>query len=183
MPTQRHQRLAPIPEYQPFHIAALAANPTPIGAAVVTTIAAAITAGNNVTITPASMVGITKGKKLSVVNGSTQEFITVLSVTGTTFNANFVNSYAINSNLYSVDGAWLSHIVVNKAGSADTLTIYNGLSGMLPRAGGAIAAISPTVAGATYWFHCAIDQGLYYSWTGTAGDVTVFYLDYPPAFG
>lgn len=172
-----------IPQYKVFRITALTtATPVPIGLAVNTTIAAAITAGNSVTITPLAMTNITKGKRLSIVNGATWENITVLSVTGTTFVANFANSYGTASNLYSVDGAVLGPVVVNSPGATVVLTLYNGLPGMLPKAGAIIAAITP-VAGSTLGYAAIIDQGLFMTYLGTtAGEVVVHYLDHPPQF-
>ena len=159
------------------------ATPLPVGRCVNTTIAAALTAGSGVVITPASMANITAGKWLTIVNGSTWEQVQVLSVTSTTFTVNLVNSYGTASNLYSVDGVWLGGVHVNQPGTTVTLTLYNGLPGMLPKAGAVVAAvtISSDPVGLDEWKGANFDQGLFYTLTGTtAGDYTLLYLDQPP---
>jgi len=177
-----------IPQYKMLHITG-AGTLVPVGLCVNTTIAATITAGSNVTITPSSMVNITKGKRLNIVNGATTDNITVISVTGSTFVATFANSYGASSNLYSVDGTVLGPIIVGNTGSGVTLTLYNGLPGMLPKAGAIVSVITLPTTGAgispiplDYAGIC--DLGLFYTLAvvTTAPDITLHYLDHPPQF-
>jgi hypothetical protein len=177
----------PIPTWRGQRVNAHAATPAAIGNnAVNTTIAGALTAGAAVVITPASMANITVGKWVSIVKSSTQEYAQVLAVTSTTFTANLVNSYGAASNLYSVDGAWIYGFLVGTAPatSADTLTFFNGLSGMLPRAGAQLSAIViPTTQAIGFIpFPVELDQGAFFTLTGsgTVGDYTILFLDHPP---
>lgn len=174
----------PVATYRGQRVSALTtATPVPIGNnAVNTTIAATLTAGQGVVITPASMQNIIKGKWVSIVNGATQEFTQVISVTATTFTANLVNSYGASSNLYSVDGAWIAGIFVGVPGATVTFTFFNGIAGMLPRAGGQLSGITISSAPVGLLeFPIELDQGAFYTLTGTtAGDYTILYLDHPP---
>jgi hypothetical protein len=170
-----------VEQYKALHITAATTGPTPIGLTVNTTIAAALTAGSAVVITPASMANIIKGKRLSIVNGATTEYVTVLAVTGTTFTANLVNSYGTSSNLYSTDGTVLGRLLIGSAGSTMTLTLFNGLTGMLPKAGAAISVIT-LAAGPPWDLGIICEMGAFYTYTGTtAGDLTILYLDHPPS--
>lgn len=104
-----------------------------------TTSATTISAGANVTVTPASMANIFVGTQLifSAGTGAT-ETVTVLSVTGTTFNATFANGH---SGAYTITSAplmtityasgvneakWVPHqfaVPVNQVVGGDVLTI------------------------------------------------------------
>lgn len=173
----------PVATYRGQRVNALAATPTPIGNnAVNTTIAAALTAGQAVVVTPASMLNIIKGKFVSIVNGATQEYTQVISVTATTFTVNLVNSYGTNSSLFSVDGAWIAGVLVGVPGTTVTLTFFNGLSTMLPRAGAQLSGITISSAPVGLLeFPIELDQGAFYTLTGTtAGDYTILFLDHPP---
>jgi hypothetical protein len=171
----------PIGQWKMQPVSAAVATATGLGRCLSTTIAAALTAGNGVVITPASMGNIIVGKWLSIVNGATQEFVQVLAVTATTFTVNLVNSYGVSSNLYSVDGLWFGGIEVNQPGTGVTITLYNGLPGMLPKAGQAVAAIQPSGVGLIEWDGTNFDQGLFYTVAGgTVGNYTLLFLDHPP---
>lgn len=175
MPT-RHTRFAPVYEYTPQHINALAAV-VPVGSCVSTTSATTITAGTQ-TVTPASMANITPGMLLNFANGTgTAEVVTVQLVTATTFTATFVNGHSGAYTITSLRGISLGTLVVGNAGSAVTLTLYNGSPNLQPNPGTVIGVITP-VAGATYIFNCNAQLGLFYTLAGTtAGDYTLMYLD------
>lgn len=172
----RHSRYAPIPEYQPLHIASTGTL-VPVGQCVSTTGSAAITAGSNVVITPASMKNITPGMTLNLSNGSQGEDVTILSVTSTTFTAaNVVNSYGSGFTIISRRGTFLGGVTINAPGSGVTITLYNGHPSLYPDAGQVIGVITPN-QDKTYG--CACDKGLFYTVAGTVGDYTLCYLDMP----
>lgn len=172
----RHGRLAPVGEYQPLHITATATF-QPVGTAVNTTSGTAITGGQNNTVTPGNMNGIYPGKVLNVANGTgSPEMVTVISITATTFTAFFANSHSGGYTLCSVAPTFLGTITINKAGTGDQITLFNGCPNTLPKAGASSAVITP-VAGQSYAFECVCDAGLFYSVLGTPGDYTLMYLD------
>jgi hypothetical protein len=173
----RHERRAPVYEYQPLHITATGTT-VPVGMCVSTTGSSAITAGVKVTITPASMTNILVGMYLNLSNGSgTHEDVVVLSTTSTTFTAKVVNSYASGFTIISRRGSFLGGFVVNAPGTGITLTLYNGHPSLAPDAGIPFAVITPAT-GMSLAFNCAVDKGLFYTVSGTtAGDYTMMVLD------
>jgi len=172
---QRHSRYATVGEYLPLHITATGTL-VPVGRCVNTT-ASAITAGSNVVVTPASMNGITPGVTLNIANGTgTAEDVVVKIITSTTFTADFANNHSGSYNIMSRrQGTFVGRFVVNKAGTTDVITLYNGNPNLSSNAGSAIAVIS--AAYGTLAYECAWDAGLFYTVTGTPGDYTLMYLD------
>lgn len=165
-------------QYRPFRINALQSTVTPIGNNVATTSATTITAGNNMVVTPASMSNITVGRWFNFNGGTgSPEDVQVISVTSTTFTANFVNNHSgayLISSSRTVD---LGHLTVNQAGSSITITLYDGHPSAWV-AGQAIAVITPNTSEPTRSFNVRCNRGLFYIATGTTiGDYTVSYHD------
>ena len=165
-------------QYRPFRINALQATAAAIGNNVATTAPTTITAGNSVVVTPASMKNITVGRWLNF-NGGTgaAEDIQVISVTTTTFTANFANNHSgayVISSSQTVD---IGKLVINQAGSSITITLYD----VHPNAwvpGTAFAVITPNVSEPTREYDARINRGLFYTVAGTTpGDYTVTYHD------
>lgn len=167
----------PIGQYVPLHITATGTQ-VPVGIAINTTTSTSIAPGS-VVVTPTSMTNIIVGKRLNIVNGSNWENVTVTAITGTTFTATFTGTYSGTTNIYSVDGAWLGPLIVGAPGTTNTVTIYNGLPGMKPVAGAAIAVITPSSSVGSYDFAAKCDKGLFYTVAATC-DLTLHYLDHPP---
>jgi hypothetical protein len=173
---RRHSRYAPVGEYRSFHIAATATS-LPIGNNVSTTSSTTISAGNDVVVTPASMGNIVAGMLLNFANGTgTAEDVRVKTVGASTFTADFVNGHSGAYTIISRRSTSLGSITINKVGTSDIMTLYDGHPSVLPNAGRIIAVITPT-AGSTLQYLCSCDQGLFYTVAGTAGDYTVNYLD------
>ncbi len=165
-------------EFRPFRINALQATAAAIGNNVATTAPTTITAGNGVVVTPASMNNITVGRMLNFNGGTgSPEDVQVLSVTSTTFTANFVNNHSgayVISSSRTVD---LGHFTVNQAGSSILITLYDGHPSAWV-AGTVIGVISPNVSEPTREFMVRCNRGLFYVVSGTtAGDYTVTYHD------
>jgi hypothetical protein len=165
-------------QFRPFRINALQTTVAAIGNNVATTSATTITAGNGVVVTPASMQNITVGRWLNFNGGTgSPEDVQVLSVTATTFTANFVNNHSgayVISSSRTVD---LGHLTVNQAGTSIVITLYDGHPNAWV-AGTSIAVISPNVSEPTRSFDIRCNRGLFYTVTGTtAGDYTVTYHD------
>jgi len=184
----RHQRFAPVHEYQPLRINAAAATPTPVGNGVNTTSATTIIAGSNVTVTPASMSNIFVGQKLNFANGTgTAETVVVKQTPSlTTFTADFVNGHSGAYTISSVSGTFLSKFIFMNAGTTMTLTLYNGNPNVLPLPSkSGIFLVIPTasvVLGQSQALEVTLDYGLFYTYTGTtAGDLTITFLDQPVA--
>lgn len=93
---------------------------TAVTLSVNTTVAAAITAGTGVSVTPASMTGITAASVLEIQRSGDGlwEEVTVTGVTGTTFVADFANSYA--------GGATVRKATAVAITPADMTGIYEG---------------------------------------------------------
>lgn len=171
----RHAPVAPIGQYQPLHVTATG-TAVAVGAAVDTTSGTTISAGSQ-TVTPVSMTGIVLGKYLTFSGGvGAAEVAQVTAVTPTTFTATFANGHSGAYHITSLSGTFLGTVVINKVGTTDTITLYNG-SPNAPIT--SIIAIITPAAGASYAFNCACDKGLYYTVAGTPGDYTITYIDYP----
>jgi len=183
----RRTQYAPVGEYEPFHISAAQASAAPIGAWVNTTSSTAIAAAGSASVAVADasqLQHMTVGMSLVIYGGTgTAEVVPVTAINpgAGTFTATFVNTHSGTYNITSVRGVSLGRVIINAAGSAMTLTLYNGnpaITSSAPRYG-PIAVITP-VAGATLMFDCVCDYGLYYEYAGTsAGDVTVTYITQP----
>lgn len=171
----RHAPVAPIGQYQPLHVFATG-TAVPVGLAVDTTSVTTIVAGSQV-VTPASMAGIRLNQFLDISGGTgAAETVQVTAVTPTTFTATFANGHSGAYHITSKCGTKVGAVIINKVGTTDTITLYNG-SPNAPKT--AIVAIITPVAGATYPYNCAFDQGLYYTVAGTAGDYTITFIDDP----
>ena len=172
----RHAPVAPIGQYQPLHVTAVA-TAAPVGLVVDTTSATTVVAGSQA-VTPASMAGIFLNQNLVFAGGTgAAEVVAVTAVTSTTFTATFANGHSGAYHITSLRGTFLGAVVINKVGTGDTITLFNGSPNSSP-AGAAFAVITPA-AGATYTYNCAVDKGLYYTVAGTAGDYTITSLDMP----
>lgn len=183
-----HQRFANISEYVPFHLTTAAATGTPIGTTqrVNTTSTSTIAVGLSQPFVPASFAGLYVNQVLLVYGGvGTAEVITISRIdkVGGFCYANFANTHSGTWNIQSVKGTYLGPIVVNKVGSAETLTLYQAnpaaTGAPAPYIGAAFAIITPA-AGTPYPFGLWLPYGLYYTYAATtAGDYTIHYLDEP----
>jgi len=128
------------------------------------------------------MTNIAIGMLLNIANGTgTAEDVTVLSITSTTFAANFVNSHSGAYTIISRRGIDLGKIIVNTSTtSAASLTLYKGHPSLLPDAGIAFAVIDlNSLPRATpFDYGCSCNKGLFYTLSGTPGDYTLMYLDH-----
>jgi hypothetical protein len=170
---------SPTGDYQPWHIAATGTL-VPVGRCVNTTSATTILAGTNVVVTPVNMANIIPGILLNVANGvGTPENVLVKATTPTTFTADFQYSHSGGYSIISLRGIFLGGFFVNKPGSGETVTLWNGHPSALPVPGVAIAVITPAT-GLALPYHCACDNGLFYTVAGTVGDYTLTYKDMLP---
>lgn len=164
-------------QYRPFHIAATQATAAAIGNNVATTAPTVITAGPGVVVTPASMNNITVGRWLNFSGGTgTFEDVLVTAVTASTFTADFVNNHSGGYTISSQRTVDIGDVTVNDPGSSVVLTLYDGNPNATP-AGTAFAVIKPTSDNDTKIYKGRINRGLFYTCSGTPGDVTVSYHD------
>jgi hypothetical protein len=164
-------------QYRPFRIAATQATAAAIGNNVATTSSTTITAGNGVVVTPASMQNITVGRWLNFNGGTgSPEDVQVLSVTSSTFTANFVNNHSGGYTISSQRTVDIGTLEINQPGTAVTITLYDGHPNASP-AGVVFAVIVPSTSEATRHYHTRCNRGLFYTCTGTVGDYTVTYHD------
>lgn len=163
-----------------FHITA-AAGPLPIGKFQAVTTATTATAGGGAVtvVTPASMTNIKQGDWLEIWGGTgTTERVQVTATTATTFSAAFANAHSGTYNISTLHKVYVGRVIINKVGTTDTITLYDGNPNWVTTPGTAFAIITP-VAGANYVYDAECFFGLYYTVAGTAGDYTVTYLDAP----
>lgn len=172
----RHQRYALVGEYQMVRITS-SGTLVPVGAGVNTTSGTTISAGNSIVVTPVSMSNIVPGMLLNVANGTgAPEDVRVKAITATTFTADFKNGHSGAYTILSRRGAFVGRVMVNNAGSAATLTLYNGSPSVLPDPGAPFAVI-PLTGATQIVYDCAVDKGLLYTITGSGFDMTLTYLD------
>jgi uncharacterized protein (UPF0333 family) len=173
----RHARIATLGEYQFQHITGTGTN-VPVGAAVGTASATTITAGSVQAVTPTTMKNIVPGMMLNFAGGTgTAEDVLVISTTSTTLTANFVNAHSGAYTISSHRGCFVGPLIVGNPGTSTVLTLYNGHPSASP-AGVVIAIISVAATATSYPFQGSCDQGLFYTLSGTPGDLTLQYLDH-----
>lgn len=171
-----YQRSADVGDYTYFHINATIATAVAVGRNVATTSATTISAGNNVVVTPASMANIEVGMYLNFNGGAgTTEDVQVLSVTGTTFTANFVNGHSGAYTISSYRPTFLKDVIVGSAGTSVTITLYDGHPSA--RISKVISAIQPVSTRGDYPFVLRVEHGLFVTVSGTPGDYTLQYID------
>ncbi len=166
-------------QYRPFHISATQSTAAAIGNNVATTSATTITAGSNVVVTPASMNNIVAGRYLNFSGGTgTFEDVLVKSIDpiGGTFTADFVNNHSGAYTISSQRAVDIGDVVVNDPGTSVVLTLYDGNPNATP-AGTAIAVIKPGAGNDTKIDKGRLNRGLFYTCSGTMGDITVWYHD------
>lgn len=164
-------------QYRPFHISATQATAAAIGNNVATTSSTTITAGPGVVVTPASMNNITVGRWLNFSGGTgTFEDILVTAVGASTFTADFVNSHSGGYTISSQRTVDIGDVVVNDPGTTVVLTLYDGNPSATP-AGVAIAVIKPAPGNDTKIDKGRLNRGLFYTLSGTPGDITIWYHD------
>lgn len=182
---KRHNRRAPIYEYQPLHITGAGTN-IAVGTQVSTTSTTAITAGNTVTVTPAAMTNIIPGMALNISHGTgTAEDVVVISTTATTFTALFQNAHSGTYNICSWKSTFVKGININQSGTAFTLNLFNGNQNAYFAGGtttpSAFASIVTTAAIPVSHIELpgVIDHGLFYTLSGITGtvDFTLWYAD------
>ena len=164
-------------QYRPFRIASTQATAAAIGNNVATTSSTTITAGNGVVVTPASMQNITVGRWLNFNGGTgSPEDVQVLSVTSTTFTANFVNNHSGGYTISSQRTVDLGDVVINDPGTSVVLTLYDGNPNSW--AGGTvIGVIKPASGNDNKIAKGRCNFGLFYTCSGTPGDITIWYHD------
>ncbi len=178
-------RVAAFGEYGYVHLSAAAvAQPLiPTSAPIVmTTSSTAVGAPGNVAITVASAFAIRPNQQLAVYGGTgTAEIVNVVSVAGTTVTATFANTHSGTYTLASIRPGKLGPVIVNNAGSAMTLTLYDGPPALAGTAfyGQTIAVIA-IAAGQSYAFALQSNAQVFYTLAGTAiGDLTIHYTADP----
>lgn len=178
---KRHNRRAPIYEYIPLHVTSTG-TVVPVGKLVGTTATTSVAAPGSVAITPASMANITIGMILNISHGTgTAEDVVVSAITSTTFTATFANTHSGTYNICSYKGTFLKGITVNKTGTSDIFTLYNGnpnayYAGTTTAVGTPFALFNVAAVGHVE-FPGVLDNGLFYTLAGTAGDYTFWYAD------
>lgn len=178
---KRHVRHAPVYEYLPLHITG-AATAAPVGNLVATTSSTTVAAPGSVTITPASMANIYVNMLLNISGGTgTAEDVTVTSVTSTTFTATFANTHSGTYNISSYKGTFIRGVTVNQVGTTPELKLYNGnpnakYPGTSTTIGVIFADLKPTAVGFID-YPGVIDKGLFYDFSGTTCDITLWYGD------
>lgn len=183
---QRNPPYAPVGQHSPLWVSSVGTL-VPVGLGVSTTSGTSIVAGTDVVVTPASMANIYPGQKLNIANGTgTPETVVVKGVTATTFTADCANNHSGAYTICSVSGTFLGKLLFTDAGTAMTLTLYNGHPSVLPHpATSGIFLVLPTasvVLGESQPIDITLDYGLFYTYTGTtAGKFLLTYLDQQPA--
>lgn len=165
--------------YDKLHVTA-AAGPIAVGRFQVQTTASTATAGGGAAtaVTPASMVNINVGDWLEIFGGTgASERVQVTAKTATTFTANFANAHSGTYNITTRHKTYLGTICINKVGTGDTITLYDGNPNWTIQPGTAFAVITPVAGYLDYHVECL--YGLYYTVAGTAGDYTIAFLDAP----
>ena len=166
-------------QYRPFTINATQSTPAAIGNNVATTSTTTITAGNGVVVTPASMNNITVGRWLNFNGGTgSAEDVQVLSIdTGAgTFTANFVNNHSGGYTISSQRTVDLEDVVIGDPGTSMVVTLYDGHPNSWV-GGTEITTIKPATGEDTKFHKGRINRGLFYTCSGTPGDVTVWFHD------
>jgi hypothetical protein len=133
----------------------------------------------NVPFANGSPQSLVAGMSFIVSDGTgTAEVITATAVntslTTPSITAVFAGAHSGTYNVRTFRGSHLGTIVVNDPGTTMVLTLYNGhpaITGSNPGAGKVIAAIKVVAPG--YTFNAAVPNGLFYTLTGTPGDLTV----------
>lgn len=165
--------------YDKLHVTA-AAGPLAVGRfQAQTTASTAIAGGGAATVvTPGSMANINQGDWLEIFGGTgTSERVQVTAKTATTFTANFANAHSGTYNITTRHKVYLGTVCINKAGTTDTITLYDGNPNWTIQPGVAFAVISPAFGYLDYHVECL--YGLYYTVAGTPGDYTLTFLDSP----
>jgi hypothetical protein len=179
--TIRYTPFNPIGGYKPYHVAAATTAPAAAGMLLDTTSATAVSATGSATITLNTPTDgdwgqIQIGDFLIVDTGASCEAVVVtgLNVPAKTVTATFAKTHSGTYAVRLTRGTFLGSVVVGGAGSGMTLTLYNGH----PNNGGVVIAAITPAAGASLEFNAVLDQGCFYTYTGTtAGDVTI--MTYP----
>jgi hypothetical protein len=97
--------------------------------------------------------------------------ITAVVAAAKQITATFANTHSGTYAVRVCRGSYLAGVVFNQQGTTMTLTLYNGHPN---NSGKTIAVITPPTNSYPYPITAAVDQGLYYQYTGgAAGDVTI----------
>jgi len=185
MPTRR-ERIAPVPEYQPYNLTAktTTSDGLAVGALLNTTTTSSVGGAGSATITLAAITSdVQIGTQLAIWNSSVADeivVVTAFSYTNKTVTATFANAHSGTTNVTTTKGVKLGTVVVNNAGSAVTLVLWNGVPGLNGATPPATKIGSIACAYGTLEYFCAVDQGLWITYTGTtAGDITINTLTDP----
>jgi hypothetical protein len=168
-------------QYQPWHVTN-AATAAPVGGCVETTSATTISVGSNVVTPTTAQPQIVKGMRLLIIGGvGTLEIVqpTFVASDGSTFTAVFANTHSGAYHIISLCGTFVGPLIVNKVGTGETLTFYNGspnATAYNANIGKVVAVITPN-ANKDNAFQAAFDYGLFYTLAGTPGDYTIQYID------
>lgn len=167
------------------HITA-AAGPLAVGRFQAQTTATTAIAGGgaSTTVTPVSMTNINQNDWLEIFGGTgTSERVQVTAIqyssgAPVSFSAVFANAHSGTYNITTRHKVFIGRVVINKVGTTDTITLYDGHPSWTIQPGQAFAVITPT-AGGNYVYDAECLFGLYYTVGGTAGDYTITFLDSP----
>jgi hypothetical protein len=122
-----------------------------------------------------------KQRLLICAGTGTAEYVTIDSVDHANgkFTATFANAHSSTYHIISVAGTFCGPVVIDKAGTTDIITLYDGspnANSFNSQIGNAFAVIT-VAAGQPLAFQCACDFGLFYTVGGTPGEYTFQYLD------
>ncbi len=182
----RHQRIAPVAEYQAYNLTAATTGTDGvcIGSLFDTTSTTAVSAPGSATITLAAFNPLlTVGTQVYIYAGTgTGEQVTITAVNTSTpsITAVFANTHSGTYHVTIRTAVKVGTIFFGALGSTMSLAIWNGLPELSAGSPPATKITTITPANVCYSLGCTVDQGLFVTYTGTtAGDCTIFYLSDP----
>lgn len=186
---QRHTPTASYGQYLPGHISGTGTS-VGIGACMDDTSATTIAPGsvqvtlngNGAASAAANAAKLSIGQRLIIAGGTgTAEIVTITAIDQPNgkFTATFANAHSAAYHIMTRRGTFVGPLIVNKVGTGETLTIYNGspnATAFDANIGKVVAVITPN-ANKDQNFQLALDYGLFYTLGGTPGDYTFQYAD------
>lgn len=182
----RHQRFAPVAEYQPYNLSAatVGTNGVAVGTLFATTSTTAVGAAGSATITLAAFSPLlVVGQAVYIFGGTgAGELVTVTATAAATpsLTAVFANTHSGTYSIVLTHGTKVGTVNFGALGTTMSLVLWNGLPDLAAAIPPAKKIATITPAAVSYVLNCAADQGLFITYTGTtAGDVTITYLTDP----
>lgn len=171
------QKSASVGDYTPLHVAATG-TAVAVGQCYHTTSTDTITASASAqSMLVGSAAGISVGDWVNIYDGSNGEDVQITAVnTGTNhISAVFTKNHSGTTHVTSKKEVFLGAVIINKVGTTDTITLYNGHPNA--QTSSVIAIITPATTRGDYQYQVRCLWGLFYTVAGTAGDYTITYQD------